>query len=309
MADGPGHPSAKGNRQVRPREVVVLSGKGGTGKTSVLASLAHLAAQEMCLVLADADVDAANLELVVGAEVQRREEFRGGQVAVVDAVVCTACGRCAEVCRFGAVLPGEPYTVDEVLCEGCRVCLYECPAGAVRMEESLDGYWFVSRSRYGWLIHGALRAGRENSGKLVSLVKKEARRMAKETEAELLLVDGPPGIGCPAIASFSGADLALVVTEPTVAGVHDLERVVALARHFAVPLAVCLNKADLSATQRREVERFCSREEIAVAGSIPFDHRVVAAMLRGRPVTADGDGPAAQAIRRLWETLRALVEV
>jgi len=309
MGNDAGSPSRKSAAQVRPKEIVVLSGKGGTGKTTVLAGLAHLAAQELSLVLADADVDAANLELVVGAEVQRREEFRGGQVAVVDAEGCTTCGRCAEVCRFGAILAGKPYGVDRVLCEGCRVCFYECPAGAVRMEESLDGHWYVSRSRYGWLVHGDLRAGRENSGKLVALVKKEARRLAQEEHARLLLVDGPPGIGCPAIASLSGADLALMVTEPTVAGVHDLERIVGLARHFRVPMALCLNKADLSATWRWEVERFCAREEIALAGSIPFDRQVVEAMLQGRPVTACGNGPAAQAIFRLWEALRAMVEV
>lgn len=309
MRDGAEFPSRKSAGQVRSKEIVVLSGKGGTGKTSVVAGLAHLAAQERRLILADADVDAANLELVVGAEVQRQEEFRGGQVAVVDPLTCTACGRCAEVCRFGAVFPGEPYAVDETLCEGCRVCFYECPAGAIRMEESLDGHWYVSRSRCGWLVHGALRAGRENSGKLVALVKKEARRLAQEEHAELILVDGPPGIGCPVIASLAGADLALIVTEPTVAGAHDLERIVGLARHFRVPTAVCLNKADLSATRRWEVERFCSREEIALVGKIPFDRQLVEAMLRGRPVTADGNGPAAQAIRRLWEVLRDMVEV
>ena len=286
------------------KELVILSGKGGTGKTTVAAALAHLAAQEARLVLADADVDAANLELVVGAEVEARHEFHGGKEAIVDPALCTACGRCAEVCRFGAVVAGETYAVDDVLCEGCAVCFYQCPAEAIRMEEALDGYWFLSRSRYGPLVHGTLRAGRENSGKLVALVKQEARRLAEETGAELLLVDGPPGIGCAVIASLSGAGLALAVTEPTVAGFHDLERIVGVAQHFQVPMLVCLNKADLSPQQAKLVERFCADEGIELLGWIPFDPAVTRAMVQGRPITADESGPAAEALRGLWAELR-----
>jgi MinD superfamily P-loop ATPase len=286
------------------KELVVLSGKGGTGKTTVAAALAHLAAQEARLVLADADVDAANLELVVGVEIEARHEFHGGKEAIVDPALCTACGRCAEVCRFGAIVAGETYAVDNVLCEGCAVCFYQCPAEAIRMEESLDGSWFLSRSRYGPLVHGTLRAGRENSGKLVALVKQEARRLAEETGAELLLVDGPPGIGCAVIASLSGAGLALAVTEPTVAGFHDLERIVGVARHFQVPMLVCLNKADLSPQQAAEVERYCAVEGIELLGRIPFDPAVTRAMVQGRPITADGSGPAAAALRGLWAELR-----
>jgi MinD superfamily P-loop ATPase len=286
------------------KELVILSGKGGTGKTTVAAALAHLAAQEARLVLADADVDAANLELVVGVEIEARHEFHGGKEAIVDPALCTACGRCAEACRFGAVVAGETYAVDDVLCEGCAVCLYQCPAEAIRMEEALDGSWFLSRSRYGPLVHGTLRAGRENSGKLVALVKQEARRLAEETGAELLLVDGPPGIGCAVIASMSGAGLALVVTEPTVAGFHDLERIVGVAQHFQVPVLVCLNKADLSSQQAKSIERFCADEGIELLGRIPFDPAVTRAMVQGRPITADGSGPAAEALRELWAELR-----
>jgi len=286
------------------RELVILSGKGGTGKTTVAAALAHLSAQEARLVLADADVDAANLELVVGAEVEARHEFRGGKVAVVDEARCTACGRCAEVCRFGAVVAGEPYAVNGVLCEGCAVCFYQCPVEAIRMEEALDGYWLLSRSRYGPLVHGSLRAGRENSGKLVALVKEKARHLAAEMPAPLLLVDGPPGIGCPVIASLSGADIALAVTEPSVAGFHDLERVVGVARHFQVPVLVCLNKADLNRRQAEEIERFCAAQGMELLARIPFDPAVTQAMVQGRPVTADGGGPAAEALAGLWAAIR-----
>jgi len=285
-------------------ELVILSGKGGTGKTTVAAALAHLAAQEARLVLADADVDAANLELVVGAAVEARHEFYGGKEAIVDPSLCTACGRCAEVCRFGAIIPGETYAVDDVLCEGCAVCFYECPAEAIRMQEALDGYWLLSRSRYGPLVHGTLRAGRENSGKLVALVKEKARGLVEQTGADLLLVDGPPGIGCAVIASLSGAGLALAVTEPTVAGFHDLERIVGVARHFQVPMLVCLNKADLSPAQAAEVERYCAAEGIELLARIPYDPDVTRAMVLGRPITADGRGPAAEALRGLWAQLR-----
>lgn len=287
------------------KELVILSGKGGTGKTTVAAALAHLAAQEARLVLADADVDAANLELVVGAEVEARHEFHGGKEAIVDPALCTACGRCAEVCRFGAIIPGEPaYAVDDVLCEGCAVCFYQCPAEAIRMQEALDGYWLLSRSRYGPMVHGSLRAGRENSGKLVALVKEKARGLVEQTGADLLLVDGPPGIGCAVIASLSGASLVLAVTEPTVAGFHDLERIVGVAQHFQVPVLVCLNKADLSPRQAAEVERFCATEGIELLARIPFDPAVTRAMVQGRPITADGSGPAAEALRALWAQLR-----
>ncbi len=286
------------------KELVILSGKGGTGKTTVAAALAHLAAQEARLVLADADVDAANLELVVGAEVEERHEFHSGKEAIVDPARCTACGRCAEVCRFGAIVPGERYAVDGVLCEGCAVCFYQCPEEAIRMQGSMDGYWLRSRSRYGPLVHGTLRAGRENSGKLVALVKEKARHLAEETGADLLLVDGPPGIGCAVIASLSGAGLALAVAEPTVAGFHDLERIVGVAQHFKVPVLVCLNKADLSPQQAAEVERFCVAEGIELLGRIPYDPAVTGAMVQGRPVTADGSGPAAEALERLWAEIR-----
>ncbi len=233
------------------KQLVILSGKGGTGKTSVAASLAHLGAQEVSIVMADADVDAANLELVLDPVRREEHEFSGGRRAAIDVERCVACGLCAEACRFDAVVPGagQPYRIDPLACEGCAACFYVCPAEAVDMVDAASGLWFRSDTRFGPLFHARLFAGQENSGKLVTLVKQQARQLALDTEAALLLVDGPPGIGCPVIASVAGADMALMVVEPTISGVHDLERVLATAGHFGVPAAVMVNKADLNPAQ------------------------------------------------------------
>jgi len=228
------------------KQLIILSGKGGTGKTTVAAALAHLAAQTHRLIIADADVDAANLGLLLAPVTEETHDFTGGQVAAIDPAVCTACGRCAEVCRFDAVRPGTPYMIDALACEGCAACQYECPANAIALHSQRAGQWFIAATHYGPLYHAQLFAGQENSGKLVTLVKQLARLRALDEGADLLLVDGPPGIGCPVIAALAGADLALIVTEPTVSGVHDLERILGVVAHFQVRATVLLNKADLS---------------------------------------------------------------
>lgn len=234
------------------KQVVILSGKGGTGKTTVAAALAHLASQDSSIVLVDADVDAANLELVLDPKELQRHEFEGGKLACIDAELCTACDRCAEVCRFDAVIPGEKsYAIDAPACEGCASCFYQCPVEAIHMEQQIAGRWFRSDTQYGPLFHAHLFAGQENSGKLVTLVKAKARRLAMDVDAGLLIVDGPPGIGCPVIAACTGADLALLVVEPTVSGVHDLERILATSEHFGVPASVLINKADLNLKHSR----------------------------------------------------------
>ncbi len=305
------------------KQLVILSGKGGTGKTTVAAALAHLAFQELPIVLADADVDAANLELVLDPTKQEQHDFTGGQLAVIDAEMCTACGICAAVCRFEAVLApsltpqpspspsqaaGEEvgaYSIDPLACEGCAACFYQCPEQAIRMEEQRAGQWFRSDTRFGPLFHAHLFAGQENSGKLVTLVKQQARLLALDTGAELLLVDGPPGIGCQVISAIAGSDLALLVVEPTVSGVHDLERIMSTADHFGVPSSVAINKADLNPARSEEIAAFCAARSVQVVGRIPYDDVVTEAMVHGRPVTEYADGPVSQAVRRMWERLRS----
>ncbi|MDH7486153.1 MAG: ATP-binding protein [Anaerolineae bacterium] len=305
------------------RQLVILSGKGGTGKTTVAAALAHLASQEMSIVLADADVDAANLELVLSPTKVEAHDFTSGQVAVIDADLCTACGICAEVCRFEAVVEqrgrgaeeqgspplhpctsASPFKIDRIACEGCASCFYQCPVQAIRMEELTAGRWFRSDTRFGPLFHAHLFAGQENSGKLVTLVKQQAWRQARETEADLLLVDGPPGIGCPVIAASAGADLALLVVEPTVSGLHDLERILGTTNHFGVPALVCINKADLNRARTDDIAAFCAAQGIELVGRVPFDQVVTEAMVQGQPVTAYRDGAVTEELRRVWAKLR-----
>ena len=287
------------------KQLVILSGKGGTGKTTVAAALAHLASQEISIVLADADVDASNLELVLDPTKQKEHDFMGGQVAIIDPEKCTACGICADVCRFDAVISGdEVYRVDPLACEGCASCFYQCPEGAIRMEEQQAGMWFRSDTRFGLLFHAHLFAGQENSGKLVTLVKQQGRLRVLDTEAELLLVDGPPGIGCPVISASAGADMALHVVEPTVSGVHDLERIMGTTDHFGVPSLVVINKADLNLARADEITAFCAGQGVGVVGRIPYDTVVTEAMVQGQPVTAHTDGPVTEALQGVWTRIK-----
>lgn len=283
------------------KQLVILSGKGGTGKTSVTAALAHLASQTLRVVLADADVDASNLELVLAPKIIQKHEFFSGQIAIIDSAKCQNCGTCAEVCRFEAVLENG-YSIDPIGCEGCAACMFQCPEEAISMQEQRAGYWARSESRYGPLIHATLLPAQENSGKLVTKVKQQARQLALSRAADLILVDGPPGIGCPVIAAASGTDLVLAVTEPTVSGIHDMERLLCTTHHFGVPMLVCTNKADVYTEGAAEIERFCQKKNLPFAGQIPFDPAVVEAMVQGQPVTVYREkSPAAVAMRRVWQ--------
>ncbi len=286
------------------RQLVILSGKGGTGKTSIAAALAHLASQELSIVLADADVDAANLELVLDPVKRETHDFMSGQLAVIDTQKCTACGICDDVCRFDALIPGdEAFQVEPLACEGCASCYYQCPDEAIRMEEQRAGLCFRSDTRFGPLFHAHLFAGQENSGKLVTLVKQKGRLRALDSKAELLLVDGPPGIGCPVISASSGADMALHVVEPTVSGVHDLERIMGTSDHFGVPSLVAINKADLNLARCEEIAAFCAQRDVQVVGRIPYDTVVTEAMVQGQPVTAYTDGPVTKALEEMWSRI------
>jgi MinD superfamily P-loop ATPase len=292
------------------KQLVILSGKGGTGKTSVAAALAHLAWFEMPVVLADADVDAANLELVLEPVKLEEHIFMGGQVAVIDPDLCQRCGRCYEVCRFDAVIPGDDaYRVDSLACEGCASCVYQCPEEAMHSEEQQAGLWFRSDTRFGPLFHAHLFAGQENSGRLVTMVKQQGRLLALDEASnegrELLIVDGPPGIGCPVISASAGADLALLVTEPTVSGVHDLARILGTVKHFRVPALVLINKADVNPARTADIEAYCRVEGIELVGKLPYDTVVTEAMVQGQPVTLyQPESVMASALREVWAEVR-----
>ena len=292
------------------KQLVILSGKGGTGKTSLAAAFAHLAWEGPCpvrLVLADADVDAPNLDLVLEPRRIEEHDFVGGSTAEIVCETCDACGVCADVCRFEAVCESDGrFEIDPLACEGCAACFHECPVHAIRMQPQVAGRWYRSESRYGPLIHAALFPAHENSGKLVTLVKQQARLLTLDEGYAGLLVDGPPGIGCPVISAAAGADLALIVTEPTVAGIHDMERILKTTEHFRVPAQVCINKADLFPAGADQIRDACRRKGIAVAGCIPFDEIVTEAMVRGEPVTAfDLDAPSSRAMTEIWQRLAA----
>jgi MinD superfamily P-loop ATPase len=281
------------------REIVVLSGKGGTGKTIILASFAALADSK---VLCDCDVDAANLHLVLQPTAKETHEFWGSKVAVMDEEACTRCGLCVDACRFDAI---REFQVDPLACEGCGLCLHVCPERAVTMVDRLAGHWYLSDTRYGRLVHARLGAGQENSGRLVTVVRQRARAIAEEEGAAYILSDGPPGIGCPVISSLSGASLALVVTEPSLSASHDLERVLAVSGHFRVPALVCINKYDLDERNSRRIEDYCGDVGVDVGARIPFDTVVSDAIAQGVPVVEFGDGVVSQRIQELWRAVAA----
>lgn len=287
------------------KELIVISGKGGTGKTSVAAGLAALASRSSTAVFADCDVDAADLHLIFKPEVRRREPFVSGNEAVIDPGRCVSCGKCADLCRFDAVRRRpEDGTYRVSGCEGCGVCVSHCPASAISFPPRRCGEWYVSDTRFGTLVHARLDAEAENSGKLVSLVRREARARAAESGAEWLIVDGSPGIGCPVIASITGADIVLAVVEPSLSSKRDLERVIALAKHFRTPLAVAVNKADINATVTDEIAALCGASGVALLGTVPYDVAVTAAQVAGKSVVEYEESSAvAESIRIIWNRL------
>jgi len=287
------------------KQLVVLSGKGGTGKTSITAALAHLASRERRIVLADADVDAANLGIVTDPRIRSRHVFDGAQVAVVSPAMCNACGECLDACRFGAVTVDDVAFIDETACEGCEACFHRCPDRAIEMKPVDVGEWFVSDTRFGPLCHARLFPGRENSGKLVSEIRRAASELAAEEERDWVFVDGPPGIGCPVIAASTGCDLALLVAEPSVSGAHDLERILSTVKHFGIPALACVNKADLSPDRTERIEAWLTEQGVTVAARLPFDRSVTSAMVRRKAITEAVSGPMAAAVEQLYAVVRA----
>jgi MinD superfamily P-loop ATPase len=276
------------------KQLTVISGKGGTGKTTIMAALAALAKRA---VLVDADVDAADLHLLLHPQIQAQEKFMGGKKAVIDLQKCDGCQKCVQACRFGAIANLQ---VDPLACEGCGVCYFICPRAAINLTDVQSGEWFISQTRFGPMVHAKLGVAQENSGKLVTLVRKEAVKIAQEQNYALVLIDGPPGIGCPVIASLGGVDAALVVTEPSLSGIHDLERILNLCGHFNIPAWVSVNKADINHDNTQKIKDFCQERGLPVISEIPFDPSVTKAMIKGLTVVEYAQGAIREEIGKMW---------
>ncbi|MCK4835119.1 MAG: ATP-binding protein [Candidatus Aminicenantes bacterium] len=281
------------------KQIIVISGKGGTGKTVITGAFSALARNK---VMADCDVDAADLHLLLNPVVKMRQEFRSGQTAVIDQNICDQCGKCISICRFDAI--GKDFVIDPISCEGCAFCSYVCPTGAITMNENVSGEWFISETRFGPLVHAKLGIAEENSGKLVALVRNEAKKLAEEKKCDWVIIDGAPGIGCPVIAALSGVDCALVVTEPTLSGLHDADRVIGVARHFGVSAKILINKYDLNLDMTKEIEKYCKKNDIEVIGKIVFDKSVVEAMVEGKTIMEYENGIVKDEIVAIWEKLQ-----
>lgn len=278
------------------KKLTIISGKGGTGKTSLVGSFATLAAQKAVLV--DADVDAANLSLIMKPRLIEQHDFYASRIASLDGEKCDQCGLCLKLCRFEAI--SEDFIINRLACEGCAFCAHACPLEAIEMKDTMSGRWFVSDTPYGVLVHARLGIAEENSGKLVTTIRNRAGEIAAGENSAYMIIDGPPGIGCPVIASLSGVDAALIVTEPTVSGIHDLERVIALCRHFAVTPVICVNRFDIDEEKTEAIAGFCRQEKITLAGKIPYDRIFVAAMVEGVPVVEYAEGPLTRLIESVW---------
>lgn len=280
------------------KQIVVISGKGGTGKTVLTASFAALAGNK---IMADCDVDAANLYLLLDPKIKEREDFRSGHTAVIDPEVCVKCGKCKLLCRFGAVT--DEYAIDPISCEGCGLCARICPFSAIIMEENICGELFLSETKYGPFVHAKLGIAEENSGKLVSLVRKKAKEKAEEIGAEYVIIDGPPGIGCPVIASLSNIDLALIVTEPTLSGMHDMERILEVTRHFKLDSRVVINKCDINPRNSEKIREISKKRGAEVIDELPFSETVIKAVIAGKPVVEYSSDKMSEKIKSIWERI------
>ena len=290
------------------KEIVVISGKGGTGKTSIVAAFAALAENA---VFADCDVDAADLHLVLEPKIKQTSDFSGGRQASIITEKCIGCGKCEEVCNFDAIQFNGPandivektYTINSISCEGCGVCTYFCPNDAIEFKDVVNGQWFISDTRFGTMVHAKLGIAEENSGKLVSLIRKETKKIAEEEKKDLIIIDGSPGIGCPVIASIAGADIVLIITEPTLSGKHDLDRVAQLAAGFNIPTLVAINKFDLNPDMVTQIEEDSRKRNIKVIGKIRYDKAFTKAQIMKCSVVEYTGGAVAEDIRALWRNV------
>jgi MinD superfamily P-loop ATPase len=285
------------------RQITVLSGKGGTGKTTITASFAVLAKKA---VVADCDVDAPDLHMLLHPEIIETQEFKGSKLAVIDEARCIKCGLCREKCKFNAVT--ENFTIDSLSCEGCSVCTIICPTNAITLTERVSGHAYISKTKYGFMAHAMLSPSEANSGKLVTLVRQNAKILAEKENCNFIIIDGPPGIGCPVIASVTGVDAGLVVTEPTMSGIHDLKRALQLLEHFNVQPFVCVNTYDINKDNAEKIESFCKENGIDVIGKIPFNPIVTEAMVNGKTIIEYSPRSAvAKEIEGIWKKLSALI--
>ncbi len=280
------------------KEITVISGKGGTGKTSFTGSFAALTKEA---VFTDCDVDAANLSLIMRPSIQETHDFKASRIAFIKQEQCIRCGLCRKLCRFDAI--SEDFQVEPLSCEGCGLCYRACPEEAISFDEVVSGKWFISHTPYGPLVHARLGIAEENSGRLVTLVRNRAKEIARDENRRFIITDGPPGIGCPVIASLAGASVALVVTEPTLSGVHDMERVLEVCRHFEISPLVCINRCDLDEENTRKIEEYCGRLSVPVVGKVPFDKVVTEAMVEGLSVVEYSNGTVSKKIKEIWEEI------
>ena len=280
----------------------MISGKGGTGKTTLTAAFASLAKNA---VLSDCDVDAADLHLILAPDVEEAREFYGLKLAVKDEDKCIDCGICRDRCRFEAI--DEDFNIIPENCEGCAVCELVCPEDAITMEDRLAGDAFISDTRFGVMVHAALHPGEEASGKLVAMVRQMAKDVAKARGKDLILIDGPPGIGCPVIAAISGVSMVLVVTEPTVSGIHDLQRVLGVAEHFDIPAAVVINKADINPDNAKEIRKYCSERDVKVLGELPYDDAATKAMIEEKTLIEYGQNRLGEIAKDIWDQVEMML--
>jgi MinD superfamily P-loop ATPase len=277
------------------KQLAIISGKGGTGKTSITAAFATLAKHA---VLADCDVDAADLHLILKPRIKKTMKFQGLKIASIDKNLCIDCKKCHDSCRFNAI-DKEIHLIKES-CEGCGVCAYVCPVDVIQMIDRDSGFAYLSETRFGPMAHAVLNTAEEASGKLVTVVRNNASDIAKQKKKELILIDGPPGIGCPVIASITGVDLVLIVTEPTLSAIHDLERVLGVAQHFHIPAVVCINKSTINSENTLKIEQYCKKNNILIVGKLPYDTTITQAMIHEQSVIEFSDGVISRENREMW---------